>query len=94
MRSVSTSEPRWTELDRAELLALAEYRAGLCPLCGRPIRVCTSHEETGPAFEADYTACRATLAQLEKRRAIAQGRQKPSENAPAYLWTVKQIGGG
>lgn len=74
------------------MLALAEYRAGLCPLCGRSVRVCTSHEETGPGFVAEYTACRATLAQLEKRRSLTKDG-KPSENAPAYLWTVKQIGG-
>lgn len=74
------------------MFALAEYRAELCPLCGRPVRICTSHEDKGPQFAAEYTVCRSTLAQLETRRGLDKDG-KPRENAPAYLWTVKQIGG-
>lgn len=89
---MTTREPLFTEQDRAELLALALYREGLCPLCGRPQRICTSHEEQGPDFTATYTACRATLALLEQQRAISEGGKKPRPNAPAYLWAVHTRG--
>jgi len=87
VRSVTTREPEFTDQDRGELIALAVYREGLCPLCGRPLDVCTSHEDTGPEFAATWTACRATLAILEKQRAISDGK-KPKPNAPAYLWAA------
>jgi hypothetical protein len=51
--------------------------------------VCTSHEETGPEFEAEYTVCRATLAQLERVRAMTEGGEKSLPNARAYLWAIK-----
>lgn len=85
---MTTREPLYTEQDRAELLALALYRDGLCPLCGRPRRVCTSHEESGPAFSATYTVCRATLARIEKVNAMTDGGKKPLPRAPAYLWSM------
>lgn len=88
VRSVTTREPLFTDLDRAELLALGVYRAGLCPLCGRPISVCTSHEEFGPEFRAEYTMCRATAAQLEIQRAITDNGKKQNPNAAAYLWST------
>jgi transcription initiation factor IIE alpha subunit len=74
-------------MDRAEALALAMHRAGLCPLCGKPLEVCTSMEGEGPDFVAEYTACRATLAILEKQRARNDGN-KPDPNSSAYLWAA------
>lgn len=62
------------------------YRDSLCPLCGRPQRMCTSHEETGPEFEATYKVCRATLARVETWNALTEGGKKPRPNAPSYLW--------
>lgn len=85
---MTTREPRYTVQDRAELLALAMYRDGLCPLCGKPQRVCISHEEVGPDFEPTYTVCRATLARIEKVRGMTEGGKKPLPNSPAYLWSV------
>jgi hypothetical protein len=85
---VTTREPRYSEQDRAELLALAMYRDGLCPLCGQPVRVCTSHEENGPAFEASYTVCRATLARIERMNGLSDGGKKSLPNGPAYLWST------
>lgn len=87
---MTTREPRFTEQDRAELIALSLYREGLCPLCKRPIEICTSHEETGPGFVASYTACRATLAILAEQRAQTDDGRKPRPNAPAYLWTTAE----
>lgn len=84
---MTTSEPRWTDLDRAEALALAMYREQKCPHCGRPVDVCTSMEGVGPDFEVEYTACRATMAILSKQRAVLGGK-KPNPYAPAFLWAV------
>jgi hypothetical protein len=94
VRTRTTSEPRWTEQDRAEVLALGEYRDSLCPLCGRPLEVCTSHEETGPQFRARIrSVCRVTLAKLERQSAMTEGGRKPMpKNAPAYLWAVDESG--
>jgi hypothetical protein len=90
IRSVTTREPEWTERDQAEVLALALYRASLCPCgCGHQVADTTSHEETGPAFAASRTACRARLAQLEAERAADGG--KPSPNAAARLWTIQLL---
>lgn len=65
---------------------MALYREGLCPLCGKPQRVCTSHEEQGPEFEASYTVCRATFARIEKWNALTDGGKKPRPFARSYLW--------
>jgi transcription initiation factor IIE alpha subunit len=75
-------------MDRAEAIALTMHREGLCPLCGKPLEVCTSVEGEGPDFAAEYTACRATLAKLEKQRALFGDLKKPDPNAPSYLWAV------
>lgn len=94
IRSVISREPRFTEQDRAELLALAAYRDGLCPRCGRPIEVCTAHEETGPTFDAEYTMCRATAALLPLRAAKEKtSDNKPNPNFPAYIFgtTIRKI---
>jgi hypothetical protein len=78
-------------MDRAEALALAMHREGLCPLCGKPLDVCTSMEGVGPDFTVEYTACRATLARLEYQRGLpglSPDSKKPDLNAPSYLWAV------
>jgi hypothetical protein len=86
---VTTSEPRFTELDRGELLALATYRDGLCPLCGRPVEVCTSEEGVGPDFVVQQSTCRATVAIVERQRASTDGGKKPPHPyAPAFLWAA------
>lgn len=45
-------------------MALAIYRDSLCPKCGMPFEVCTSHEDTGPEFTVRVRRCRATDAKL------------------------------
>lgn len=89
VRSVTTSEPRWTEMDRAEALALAMHRDGLCPLCGKPLAVCTSDEEIGPSFGVLQSTCRASLAIIEKKRALTDGGKKPNPYAEAFLWAAE-----
>lgn len=91
VRSVTTSEPRWTEQDRAEVLAWRAYQDRLCPLCGGPREVCTSHEETGPQFKAAVSAvCRVTLAKLELYRGMTDDGKKSLPNERAYLWSVTE----
>lgn len=86
---MTTREPRFTEQDRAELLAYDLYLEGLCHLCGRPLAVCTADEEkTGTDFVADYIPCRSTLAILASQRALTDDGRKPRPNAPAYLWST------
>jgi hypothetical protein len=83
-----TREPRFTEQDRGELLALALYRTWLCPDgCGFLAEDTFSHEETGPVFSTSHQACRATLAMLEGQRA-ATNPDKPNPNARARVWRV------
>lgn len=87
MRAVTTREPRYTELDRSELLALALYRSWLCPDgCGFLAEETFSGEETGPVFTATHKACRATLALIENQRAAST--DKPNPNARARVWRI------
>lgn len=86
---MTVREPEWTEQDRSEVLALALYRSWLCPCgCGHLAEDTLSHEETGPAFEADHTACRATLALIEKQRAVINP-DKPDPYARARVWSIQ-----
>jgi hypothetical protein len=89
VRSVTCREPEWTELDRAEVLALAEWRAGRCPDgCGHAAADTFSDEETGPVFKADRKVCRAQLALIEAKRA-AENPDKPNPYAAARVWHVE-----
>lgn len=88
IRSVTVSEPRWTDEDRAEVLAWALYRRSLCPCgCGHPARETTSHEETGPQYKATRIRCRARdVLQL------AQDELRDVERPEALLWQVQRTG--
>ncbi|MCZ7440811.1 hypothetical protein O7598_30790 [Micromonospora sp. WMMC241] len=84
-------EPEWTEQDRAEILALGLYRAGLCPLHGGPLSECTTPEESGAQFEADRSTCRARLALIEAQRAADDGKA-PGPYAGARVWKLRKRG--
>lgn len=81
---MTTREPLYTDQDRAELLALAVYRDGLCPLCGRPREICTAPEEGGPQYEVTWQTCGASRALLEQQRGTYS--DKPHPNRAAHLW--------
>jgi hypothetical protein len=90
LRSVTTSEPEWTEQDQADILALAVYRSRRCPCgCGYLEADTTSHEETGPRFAASRTTCRARLALLEAQAGADEG--KNTRHTAARLWTIAQL---
>jgi hypothetical protein len=69
VRSITTREPDWTDQDRAEVLALAEYRGSLCPNgCGQPLDESTARFDVGPEYDTSSTVCRACAAvDLAKR---------------------------
>lgn len=88
IRAVTTCEPRWTEQDRAEALALAAFRQRLCPCgCGQPASLTLIPEVDGPGWVVEQSTCTARLALLEHQRAAAEKRG--TENEPARLWSVR-----
>lgn len=64
------------------------YRDGLCPMCGKQLEVCTSHEETGPAFDVEITKCRSTAEILAVQRAMDQSKNADPDRA-AYLFSAQ-----
>ncbi len=88
VRSVTTVEPRFTDVDRAELIALDIYRAGLCPLCGRPVSVCTSQEDApgSPNFQVSQAMCRASREISRVKNALTDGGKERLSDAEARLW--------
>lgn len=84
---MTTREPEWTELDTAEILALAEYRSQLCPCgCGFLTEDTTSHEDGGPQFKAHKTLCRARRELIEQQNAVAPESQRTDPIAASRLW--------
>jgi hypothetical protein len=73
LRSTTTREPEWTDRD------------SLCPLCGMPLEVCTSHADTGPEFTVRRRRCRAT-----DERLAAQADSTNTDRPGAVLWLVTQ----
>lgn len=90
LRSVTTSEPEWTEQDVAEIQALAMYRSWLCPKgCGHLLTETLTHPDHGPEFVARSAGtCRACAALLEAQRAAAPEGTKPNPDLPARIWRV------
>lgn len=82
LRTVTTSEPEWTEQDRAEILALALYRSWLCPKCDGLLEECTSREEDGPEYRVRKIRCRAT------DELLAEQSVTKSDRPEAVLWSV------
>ena len=54
------------------MLALAHYRASLCPLCGLPVEVCTALENEGQFVIDGPTRCHKSTA-----LAVATNKLKP-----------------
>jgi hypothetical protein len=89
VRSTTTSEPRWTPQDRGEVLALTEYRAGLCPGgCGQQLHESTAHYTVGPEYDGRSLTCRACAAKAEASRAWVD--RHPTSTIP-MLWYVARI---
>lgn len=80
---MTTRESRWTPRDVAELEALQLYRDGLCPLCGRPLSVCTADEaKPGTAqFDVSWQVCNAQRRLSEFKRATYKADNYPDREA-------------
>jgi hypothetical protein len=88
VRAIATREPEWLPVDRAEMLALAEFRGSLCPGgCGHPVDETTAHHEKGPQYEAHSTTCRACA----ERREAQDGKAESNPDASAQLWFVTKV---
>jgi hypothetical protein len=86
--AASTLEVEWDEEQRDLMIALQEYRASLCPLCGWRREICgnskNSHLIEIPTPERCYVA---TNLEVAKDRETANGAvvQQPS----ARLWGAR-----
>lgn len=79
----STPEVEWNETEREWMLALARYKADLCPLCGGPRGECTA-PDADQHFEALLPVrCHRTTV---IRRAQAARPRTPDTHDDALLW--------
>lgn len=77
VRSVTTREAEWDEQERAWMLSLAEHESGLCPLCGRPMSVCTDPASEGRWSSAPPTRCYATTTVMKARKPYDEKSDEP-----------------
>lgn len=89
---MTTTEGEWTEVDRAEMFALEEFRSAiLCP-CGCGFRAVDTlaNEKLGPvpSFSATRVVCRARLARLEAEAALDDPKKPIPVSARARVWTT------
>lgn len=85
VRAATVREPLYTEQDRAELLALAEHRAELCPACGGLLSECTSHEAGGPSFRAKAVLCR------RREHLLMAQAARGGEHPEAWVWSMTTV---
>lgn len=87
MRLVSSvPESEWDETEQAWMLALKEYKATRCPLCGRSLAVCTD-----PANEFKFkaqppTRCHDTTQRQVMAEKYAKGETR---NAGALMYRTE-----
>ena len=65
------------------MLALADYESRICPLCGRPLSVCTDPANEGKVKAALPRRCFFTTAVEQAREPYNHGKAK---NANALLF--------
>jgi len=78
----STPETEWDAEQRGWVLALADYRAGRCPLCGGDIEEC-GPKSRGQWKVPDPRRCHRTDALI-----LAQESRKKTVRPQALLWRV------
>lgn len=85
VRSVATSEPEWTDMDRGLVLALLEERAETCSSCGHPMSVCRDPATSGSWRVVEEICQPSRVAQAagenvasEKRRGVILKTQRIS----------------
>ena len=77
----SRPEPEWDEREQDLMLALAEYEAGLCPKCGRPLSVCTDPGNEFKFRTSDPVRCHATTSQ-----SVATNKAKDARMPEALMF--------
>ena len=89
VRSVTTREPLYTEHDTALLLALAEYRDGLCECCGIPKAITQGHERDAPRFVVGKRYCLARRTLIETQEAFTDGGKNAKPEHAALRWSIR-----
>jgi len=75
VRSVTVSEPRWTDLDRGLLLALLAERADKCSECSHPMSLCRDPKRIGD-WEVVQDICHPTLIAQVKAEELAKHKRR------------------
>lgn len=87
----SRPEVEWDEVERGWMLALAEWRDGLCPLCGGPREECSSIDNENAYTVPPPSRCHKTTA-LERAQQARRGDSGKPNPATKYdralLWAV------
>lgn len=89
VRATTTREPLWTEQDTAEMLALVEYRDGLCDCCGLPKAVTQVDERVAPRFVVSKKYCLARRTLIESQVAFTDNGKDLKPAYQALRWSVQ-----
>ena len=89
VRAVTTREPQWTELDTAEMLALAEYRNTLCDCCGLPKAMTWVDERDAPRFVVSKRYCLARRTLIESQQAYTNKGKDVKPVHGALRWSIR-----
>lgn len=83
---MTTRESEWDDEQLAWMLALAAHRDALCPLCGRPLAVCTDAASEGRWTVAPPTRCYPTTAIAAARKPY----DEKSKESSALLFSASR----
>lgn len=67
------------------MLSLAEYRSGLCPLCGSPRELCQAEENSAAFIAPPPTRCHATTAIRQAARDLGGDYPTPE----GLIWSAE-----
>lgn len=81
----SRPEVEWDDNERGWMVALAEWRSTLCPLCHGPREECEAFENENAYTVPPPSRCHKTTALL---RAQESRSKKPGPQDNALLWAV------
>lgn len=71
----SRPEVEWDETERAWMLALDEYDASLCPLCGLPRTECQDPSAENRAEAGMPVRCHVSTARIRRQEEYADAKQ-------------------
>lgn len=81
----SRPEVEWDDTERAWMLGLAEYEAGLCPLCGLPSDQCQSADAEALAEAGLPVRCHVATARAQRAEEYKDAKQGSALLFPAGL---------